>query len=278
MEKHIIALDLDGTLLTDQKTISEKNLKTIQAAKEAGHIVVIATGRPHRGSKQYYAQMDLTTPMVNMNGAYVHHPRDKSWGVKHSPMPKDTAYDIFDIANHYGSKNIMAEIIDQVYIEKNDESHMTNFFTAGLEESAIFGDLKENLKTDPSSILIYPDKEAVPKIQEALNENHASLIDHRKWMDPFNVVEVIRSGLHKAIGLQMISKYYDIPQERIIAFGDEDNDLEMIEYAGVGVAMGNGIDELKTLAKETTLTNQEDGISHFLEDYLRLNKKQFSKN
>lgn len=84
MEKHIIALDLDGTLLTDQKTISEKNLKTIQAAKEAGHIVVIATGRPHRGSKQYYAQMDLTTPMVNMNGAYVHHPRDKSWGVKHS--------------------------------------------------------------------------------------------------------------------------------------------------------------------------------------------------
>lgn len=73
MEKHIIALDLDGTLLTDQKTISEKNLKTIQAAKEAGHIVVIATGRPHRGSKQYYAQMDLTTPMVNMNGAYVHH-------------------------------------------------------------------------------------------------------------------------------------------------------------------------------------------------------------
>lgn len=65
----------------------------------------------------------------------------------------------------------------------------------------------------------------MPKIQEALNENHASLIDHRKWMDPFNVVEVIRSGLHKAIGLQMISKYYDIPQKRIIAFGDEDNDL-----------------------------------------------------
>lgn len=278
MEKHIIALDLDGTLLTDEKTISEKNIKTIQAAKEAGHVVVIATGRPHRVSKQYYSQLELTTPMVNMNGAYVHHPKDRSFGIKHSPLSKDVAFDIFDIANHYGSKNIMAEIKDEVYVEKEDDSLLTNFFTAGLKEQAIFGNLKENLSDDPSSILIYPEEQAISQIHEALTENHASLIDHRNWSDPFHVVEIIRSGLHKAIGLQMISDYYDIPADRIIAFGDEDNDLEMIEYAGVGVAMGNGIDELKTLADETTLTNQEDGVGHFLEEYLNLNKKHFTKN
>ena len=62
----------------------------------------------------------------------------------------------------------------------------------------------------------------------------------------------------------------DIPKERIIAFGDENNDLEMIEYAGVGVAMGNGIDELKSIADEVTLSNNEDGIAKVLRERLQL--------
>lgn len=72
------------------------------------------------------------------------------------------------------------------------------------------------------------------------------MIDQRVWAAPWNIIEVIRSGLNKAVGLQKISAYYNIPKERIIAFGDEDNDLEMIEYAGHGIAMGNAISELKT--------------------------------
>ena len=62
----------------------------------------------------------------------------------------------------------------------------------------------------------------------------------------------------------------DIPKDRIIAFGDENNDLEMIDYAGVGVAMGNGIDELKSIADEVTLSNNEDGIAQVLRERLQL--------
>ncbi len=76
--------------------------------------------------------------------------------------------------------------------------------------------------------------------------------------------------MSKAVGLQRIAAHYNIPQENIIAFGDEDNDYEMIDYAGTGVAMGNAIDGLKGKANEVTLSNEEDGIAVFLEKKLNL--------
>ncbi len=69
----------------------------------------------------------------------------------------------------------------------------------------------------------------------------------------------------------MVAEYLDIPRKNIIAFGDEDNDLEMIEYAGTGVAMGNGIEELKNIADAITFSNEEDGIAFYLNDHLNLN-------
>ncbi|MGV2516493.1 UNVERIFIED_CONTAM: Cof-type HAD-IIB family hydrolase, partial [Bacillus subtilis] len=75
---------------------------------------------------------------------------------------------------------------------------------------------------------------------------------------------------NKAVGLQKISEYYDVPRERIIAFGDEDNELEMLEFAGCGVAMGNGIDEFKQIANRRTATNEEDGVARFLREYFSL--------
>ncbi|MFL6562432.1 MAG: HAD hydrolase family protein, partial [Bacillus sp. (in: firmicutes)] len=64
--------------------------------------------------------------------------------------------------------------------------------------------------------------------------------------------------------------FYGIPAERIIAFGDEDNDLEMLEYAGYGIAMGNAIDKVKTIANEVTLSNEEDGVGQYLAELLNL--------
>ena len=95
---------------------------------------------------------------------------------------------------------------------------------------------------------------------------------HRIWDSPFgHVIEVFRNGLSKAAGLSHVAKWMDIPKERIIAFGDENNDLEMIEFAGVGVAMSNGIDELKSIADEvTSKSNNEDGISQVLDERLQL--------
>lgn len=272
MQRHLIALDLDGTLLKDHVTVSERTLKTLNAVRELGHIVVIATGRPYRLSRQIYSKLDLDTPIVNMNGAFVHHPKIKGWSHRHSPLPKNVALDIIEASYGIGVNNMMAEIIDKVYLDQNNDSPITQYFLGGLEDSqqAIVGNLTKNLKDDPTSMLIHSSNDKVDKIDKEIANRHASIVDHREWGAPFHIIEVMRSGMNKAVGLQLIADEYSIPTERIIAFGDENNDLEMIEYAGVGVAMGNGIDQLKNIAKEITLPNTKDGVAHFLEHYFNL--------
>ncbi|SDZ74418.1 hypothetical protein SAMN05421743_10124 [Thalassobacillus cyri] len=272
-QQHLIALDLDGTLLTDEKTISERTKQTVLKAKEEGHIVVIATGRPHRASIDYYHELGLDTPMVNFNGALIHHPTDHKWDALHSPLPIRTAKSIIHDCYEMEVKNLLAEIKDDVFLDQHDEEVMELFHATGDTNPVTVGNLKHQLKEDPTSLLIYPHEHQIQSLRQGLEDNHAELIEHRKWGAPYHVIEIVRKGLNKAVGLDKISRYYHIPKDRIIAFGDEDNDLEMIEYAGVGVAMKNGIDELKGIAKHITHSNMDNGIGSFLEEYLKLNTK-----
>ncbi|SDJ87489.1 Cof-type HAD-IIB family hydrolase [Sediminibacillus albus] len=270
--QHMIALDLDGTLLTDKKVISEKTKNVIMQAKQEGHIVVIATGRPHRASIDFYHELALDTPMVNFNGALIHHPLDKKWEALHTPLPNRTAKKIIQTCYELEVNNIMAEVEDTIYLDQYDEELMEIFHTDQSNPVTV-GSLKNHLSEDPTSLLIHPQEEHIKELRTHLDDKHASVIEHRKWGAPWHVIEIVRKGLSKAVGLRKIAHYYGIPQSRIIAFGDEDNDLEMIEYAGVGVAMDNGIDELKVLANHVAASNEEDGIGAFLEEYLKLNQK-----
>jgi hypothetical protein len=211
--------------------------------------------------------------MVNFNGALIHHPTDRNWDALHNPMPIRTAYEIIDACYDLDVNNILAEVMDDIFIDSYD-SKIINFLDQ-MEDNPIYtvGSLKHKLEEDPTSILVYPDDDQVSQLRSHLDESHAEVIEHRKWGAPWNVIEIIKKGMNKAVGLDKVAYYYGIPRERIIAFGDEDNDLEMIDYAGVGVAMGNGINELKQVAKYVTKTNEEDGIGSFLQDYLKISSK-----
>ncbi|SIS47706.1 Cof-type HAD-IIB family hydrolase [Salimicrobium flavidum] len=270
MEQHLIALDLDGTLLTDEKVISPKTKAAVQQAIQDGHIVIISTGRPHRASINYYHELGLNTPMVNFNGALIHHPLNHKWDAIHSPLPLRKAKEIVHMAKEMGVKNILAEVKDHVHLHYHDEEMMKIFDTN--EHPITIGPLSSHLKTDPTSLLIQPkegDMEKVKQIRYELDK-HAEAIDHRRWGAPWHVIEIVRSGLNKAVGVHKIAHYYHIPRERIIAFGDEDNDFEMIDYAGTGVAMGNAINGIQSIANEVTGTNEEDGIADFLNEYFRI--------
>ncbi|MGG6432498.1 Cof-type HAD-IIB family hydrolase [Anoxybacillus sp. D401a] len=268
MDKHLIALDLDGTLLRENKTISERTYDVIQKAKQAGHIVVIATGRPYRASKMYYEQLQLTTPIVNFNGAFVHHPKDDRWGMYHTPLQLETVKEIIDVSRKYNVRNILAEVMDDVYFHEHDEQ-LLDLFNLG-DPNVYVGNLHDILRKDPTSILILSDEQNVARIRTYLSEVHANVIDHRSWTAPWHVIEIVRTGIHKAFGLEKVASFYGIPRERVIAFGDEDNDIEMLKWAGLGVAMGNAIEQLKAVADDVTKTNEEDGIAVYLQSLLKL--------
>ncbi|ASS90510.1 MULTISPECIES: Cof-type HAD-IIB family hydrolase [Aeribacillus] len=267
-KKHLIALDLDGTLLKDDKTISPFTKNVLQKAQEEGHIICISTGRPFRSSKMYYEELNLKTPIVNFNGAFVHHPLDESWGFHHTTLDVSVVKEIVEIAEQHQVHNILAEVLDHVYFHYHNEQWL-DIFSIGNPKIEI-GNLKAVLNRNVTSMLIHSDEENVKRIRHYLNEVHAEVVDHRSWAHPWHVIEIIRAGINKAVGLQKIAEFYNIPREQIIAFGDEDNDLEMIEYAGLGVAMGNGIEPLKEIADEITLTNEEDGVAKFLKELLSL--------
>ncbi len=274
-KRHLIALDLDGTLLTNKKQISAHTKQVLLKAKEEGHILIISTGRPHRSSINYYHELGLDTPMVNFNGALIHHPKNRNWDALHNPMPIRTAHKIIDACYDLDVHNILAEVMDDVFIDSYDRK-IIDFLGQITDDPYTIGSLKHKLQVDPTSILVYPEEDQVDKLRNHLDEYHAEIIEHRKWGAPWNVIEIIKKGMNKAVGLEKVAYYFDIPEDRIIAFGDEDNDLEMIDYAGVGVAMGNAIDQLKSVAKHVTATNEEDGIGLFLESYLKISAKTAS--
>lgn len=260
-ERLLLALDLDGSLLTDDKMITDRTQKALNMARQQGHIVVISTGRPYRASKVFYDLLQLDTPIVNFNGALVHHPLNNNWGHHHFPLDLPTAQSIIKMSNTFGVQNVMIEILDDVYVKNNNPLTLNTFYDLNLE----INELPTILKKKPTSLLIHPYEHNVSTLREMLQENHAEVIEHRKWNAPWHVIEIVRSGLNKAVGLQLICDHFNIPAKNVIAFGDEDNDFEMIEFAGTGVAMGNAIPLLKEVANAQTLTNQEDGIAHFLE-------------
>lgn len=270
-KRHLIALDLDGTLLTDEKTITERSKHVIKKAQEAGHIVVIATGRPHRASLTYYEELNLDTPMINFNGAYLHHPIDKKWEALHSPLARRTALAVIESCYQLGVHNIMAEVLGNIYIDRYDEEFMEIFHISRESNPIRVGNLKNQLVDDPTSLIVHPKEEQVEKLREALDRDHASVIEHRHWGAPWHMIEVVRKGMNKGVAVDRIARYYHIEPENVIAFGDEDNDLEMIDYAGIGVAMENAANHLKKVSNHVTATNEADGVAIFLEDYLQLN-------
>ncbi|UTR15395.1 Cof-type HAD-IIB family hydrolase [Salipaludibacillus sp. LMS25] len=272
MDSHLIAVDLDGTLLTDNKTISQRNRSVLFKAIEAGHKVVIATGRPYRASKTYYQQLALDSPMVNFNGAFIHHPTaPETFETIHTPLEKEVAKAIIETCETFRVKNMIVEVINDYYLRYLNKG-FADAFTVSQSPSS-YGNLQRFLTKDPTSLLIHPEDHHHTQLRHLLSDAHAEVIDQRSWGAPWNVIEIVKSGLNKAVGLQKIAEHYQIPQEHIIAFGDEDNDLEMLQYAGYGVAMENAIEELKGVANYQTDTNEEDGIAVFLEDFFNFQTK-----
>ncbi|NHA35531.1 Cof-type HAD-IIB family hydrolase [Staphylococcus schleiferi] len=269
MKQFLICLDLDGTLLNDQKEISPYTFRVLKTLQQQGHAIMIATGRPYRASRLYYEQLGLNTPVVNFNGAFVHHPHDPQFETQHHRLDEGIATSIIESLKKMEIQNIIAEVKDCVFIDQPDH-RLFEGFSMGNPVTKV-GDLRENLNEDPTSLLIEAEEMMIPRIKQMLTRFYAENIEHRRWGAPFPVIEIVKKGISKAVGIDYVKDYLQIDHEQIIAFGDEDNDIEMIKYANHGVAMGNAIEELKHVAKETTLSNNEDGIGLYLNGFFNLN-------
>src|SRR5699024_4962249 len=269
MSSYLICLDLDGTLLNDDKEITSYTISVLTTLQNQGHKLMIATGRPYRASQIYYHELNMNTPVVNFNGAFVHHPKNDQFEIMHEVLDLGLSHEIIQSLQNFGVSNIIAEVRDYVFLNNFDQKLFDGFSMGNPKIEA--GDLLTSLNESPTSLLVEAEEFMIPRIKQMLTRFYAENIEHRRWGSPFPVIEIVRQGISKARGIDYVKSYLDIDRNHIIEFGDEDNDLEMIKYAKHGIAMENGLDELKHVANHVTYSNNEDGIGRYLNDYFKLN-------
>lgn len=267
MNQKLIAIDLDGTTLNTESIITPRTEAVLKKAADAGHYVSIATGRPFRMSAQFYQQLALKTPMINFNGSLVHKPYQHWLQETEHSIDREIAFEILAQKEALHIDFIAAENRESFFID--DLNGFDNGFFASNTVSK--DNLLTNLKSNPTSILVKTKNEFAENVSQQLMKQFNDTIDVRTWGGPNAILEIVPKGVHKALGLAIVADYLNIGKENILAFGDEHNDLELLDYAGWGVAMKNGTDQLKGIANDVTeRTNAEDGLADYLEKHLSL--------
>lgn len=272
-----IVLDIDGTLLTSEKKISEKTKQSLIHAQKKGVKVILASGRPTSGMLSLAKEllMDVYEGfLVSYNGAVAmdcltHQP------IFSRVIPNDSAKKIL---NHLKQFQLIPMINDETYMYVNDvynnqlqlpdgpfniieyESRGGQFLLCEVKDLAEFVDFPLY------KILIAGDPEYLQQNHLAIKEPFLDQVT-AAFSAPF-YFEFTMKGIDKAKALNEIAAQLSITQNEILSFGDGQNDRSIIEYAGTGIAMGNAVDELKEIADDVTLSNDEDGIAVALEKYL----------
>lgn len=265
-ERHLIAVDLDGTLIKHFDQIDRKSFKLLKKLSKK-HLVVIATGRPYRSTKQYYELLKLKTPIVNYNGALVHNPNDKSFP-KH--MGTIDRLHLFKIIrdNKDIILNIFSEVEDDIYLWKQDDSIKHYLHQDGGKLHV--GEFEEILHENPNGSIVFSKSGSEDKLTNYIDNNFTDQFKIRFWKsDDFVISEIYSNNTSKAVGLKHIVDYYNINEKNTIAIGDGHNDIEMIEYANIGIAMGNSHPELLEKAKFLTNTIDNHGVYRALKKLIK---------
>lgn len=268
MDKYLIAFDMDGTLLNSKKKISFLTLHYLRKLTRKGHYIVLASGRPSRSLYKYYNQLKLKTPMICYNGAFTFSPYDKDFPTHKFEFPKDVIQKLSIELKPY-IVNVMCETDDEIWVDKEDKYLDRYFWYEGMQMH--YGDLIDTLDKNPMTMIAKTPEEFKMGSEEIEKIVHAYPdIDVRFWTgSPY--FEIYFKETSKGASVAEIAKYYGVPKERIIVFGDAMNDVEMFGVAGTSIAMSNGKDKLKEHATHVSYKdNNSNGIYHTLKKILKI--------
>ncbi len=283
-ETFLFAIDLDGTLLADSSNgaIHELTIKAIRRARNEGHIVCIITGRPWRATKETYDKLQLDTIVGNYNGAHIHNPSDYDFNhyVNYLNL-NEIMYILGDDKLKAAKSNLAIEGPGWVQLEKEDKD-LARVFGFNTASKLRIGIDIEKLPLKPTGIIFDTKKGIdVPELQDYLTRKYGDLAEFSSWskgegLTP--VFDITGVGVKKSKVISLLSRYYDIDIDNVIAFGDGYNDISMFDVAGVAVAMKNASDDIKKEAMVVTKkTNKEGGVGQFMNEFLNNPKKELVK-
>ncbi|MGM0213898.1 Cof-type HAD-IIB family hydrolase [Enterococcus sp. AZ109] len=272
-----IVLDIDGTLLNDQKEITPATKRALMQAQERGITVILASGRPTASMLAFAKQLEMEKYnglLVSYNGAKVIDCQTKNELFNQS-MTLEEGKAVLEHMKKFDVK-VMIDKDDYMYVNnvydcdityKGSKINIIEYESRGGNYKLCeMDDLAAFLDSDISKILTAGEP-------DYLLDNHQHMM--APFKDSLNCVftadfyfEFTAQGIDKAKALDTVLSPLGISAENVIAFGDGHNDISLIHYAGIGVAMENAVPELKTAADQITLSHNEDGIAHVLNQLL----------
>lgn len=264
MSYRIIALDLDGTLLTPQKSILPESLEALKKAQQAGVKVAIVTGRHHVAIHPFYQALALDTPAICCNGTYLYDYQAKKV-LQSDPLPKDQALRVIEMLDEAAIHGLL--YVDNAMLYQTETGHVTRTINWGLSlpehQRPVFAkvDSLAQAARDAESIwkfaLSHPDTRALQQFADRV-EQEMGLACEWSWHDQ---VDIAKAGNSKGKRLAQWVASEGYQMSDVLAFGDNYNDLSMLETVGLGVAMGNADEAIKARAGRVIGTNLEPGIA-----------------
>jgi 5-amino-6-(5-phospho-D-ribitylamino)uracil phosphatase len=271
MEKYLIAIDLDGTILYDFDSLSETLCDFMKEVQNQGHKIVIATGRPFRSSRFVYDRFGLDTPIINYNGGLITQPNNPKFPRINYTVDKAKIIDIFE-NNIDHIRNAFCEVRDAIYLYQEEKTIEPLLHVKGATKLAV-GEFKDILDLDPNGAIIIGKQGRGKLIKEYIDKIYQGEILSRIWdlSGEFDsIIEVFTPESNKGQALAYVAKYLGFEQKNVIAIGDGHNDIEMIEYANIGVCVRNAHPDLIKVADIVLEhTSKENAVYRFLSDFLR---------
>ncbi|WP_217558417.1 Cof-type HAD-IIB family hydrolase [Paenibacillus sp. GbtcB18] len=238
----LVALDMDGTLLNEEKQVSPANREAIYAALEVGVTVIFSTGRGVQSALPYAEELKLQTPIVSVNGSEI-------WKAPHDLLKRtlldlDLVRRMYDLAIEHDTW-YWAYSVEGMY---NRDKWAEDITKPEWLKFGFYTENKESLEIIRGELARWGELE--------ITNSH-----------PDNL-ELNPKGISKASGIEEVCKLLGIEMSQVIAMGDSENDIAMIRAAGLGVAMGNAQDGVKRIADLVTVTNDEDGVAKIIQEYV----------
>ncbi len=267
MAYKILAIDMDDTLLNDQREISQANQAALAAAQDKGVKVIISTGRMYSSVGPYLKQLNLTGPTITYNGALVKEAANDKTLYHHSISQAD-ALKVIEVVKQK-DLHLNLYLNDQLYVNKLESEAKYYQEIAGVKAHLIKRDLESFLKskqTTTKAVIVEQDLAKAENLLAEFKSMFKEKLNVFTSKSPF--IEFTCQGVSKGSALKQLAKDLAVKQEEIIAIGDSYNDLEMIDYAGLGVAVANAREELKERADYITSTNNQSGVAKVIEKYI----------
>lgn len=270
MEKYLIAIDLDGTLLNSNSEVPEKNKEVLNKLVELGHMVVLATGRPYHATIDIYNHIGLKTPLITDNGGNIREPKNPNFQIVTDGIPVQVSHDIFN----YTKPHLVSAFYsfgDHVYAYQYlDRLHQ---IFMGSQKAKIVHTEFDKYHHEPTGMIYLVSNEFVNSFETYLKTQYKTDVSFRLWGSDskHSIYEIYKYNSSKLSAIEWVRDHYNIKPEHTIAFGDGLNDIEMIQGVARGIAMPNGIAELKAVAKEISpLDNDQCGVGLYLEKFFNL--------